>query len=142
MALFEKKEAGLRVSPDIAECDARLAMLLQREQETIYKLGLKFAENNKAADSEGSIYAAELEDLEAVRQEKKTVEVKKLALQGLRKCEKCGNVLVLDSAFCNKCGEKLEPLQTDHIASELHCPKCGKPVEADAAFCFACGHKL
>ena len=31
-------------------------------------------------------------------------------IQGLRQCEKCGNVLPVDSGFCNKCGDKLPPI--------------------------------
>lgn len=65
-----------------------------------------------------------------------------MAYQGLRKCEKCGNVLMLDSAFCNKCGEKLETLfppteQNPHI-----CGRCGTPYAEGAAFCANCGSKL
>lgn len=141
MALFEKKDSAPQI-PGLAECDARLAQLAQRAQETIYRLGLKYAENNTAAGAADTIYAGELRELEAISQEKNAVEVKRLALQGLRKCEKCGNVLIIDSVFCNKCGEKLQPLQTDQPPRALHCPQCGSPLKADAAFCSSCGHKL
>lgn len=141
MAFFEKKDAAPQI-PGVAACDARLAQLAQRAQETIYKLGLKYAENNNAADAADTIYAGELRELEAISKEKNAVEVKKLALQGLRKCEKCGNVLIVDSVFCNKCGDKLEPLQLDPQPTAMHCPQCGSPLSADAAFCSSCGHKL
>lgn len=141
MAFFEKKDAVPQI-PGVAACDARLAQLAQRAQETIYKLGLKYAENNSAADAADTIYAVELRELEAISKEKNAVEVKRLALQGLRKCEKCGNVLIVDSVFCNKCGDKLEPLQLDPQPMAMHCPQCGSLLNADAAFCSTCGHKL
>lgn len=141
MALFEKKGATQQV-PGVAECDAKLAQLEKQKQETIYRLGCKYAENNTAADAAGTIYEAELKELEDIVREADQTEVKKLALQGLRKCEKCGNVLVIDSAFCNKCGEKLEPLQIEAQPAVPHCPKCGNPVENGSAFCTSCGNKL
>lgn len=141
MALFEKKEAVPQM-PGVAECDAKLAQLAKKKPETIYRLGCKYAENNTAADAAGTIYEAELNELEALALETDHTEVKKLALQGLRKCEKCGNVLVIDSVFCNKCGEKLEPLQIESQPSVPHCPKCGNSVENGAAFCTVCGNKL
>lgn len=141
MALFEKKGVVPQV-PGVAECDAMLAQLGRRKQEVIYRLGCKYADNNTVADAAGTIYEAELKELEDISREADHTEVKKLALQGLRKCEKCGNVLVVDSAFCNKCGEKLAPLQVEMQASTAHCPQCGNPVESDAVFCTACGNKL
>lgn len=141
MALFEKKEAVPQI-PGVAECDAKLAQLGRQRQEVIYRLGCKYAENNTAADAAGTIYEAELKELEDISSEADHTEVKKLALQGLRKCEKCGNVLVVDSVFCNKCGEKLASLQIEIQSSTVNCPQCGKPVENGAAFCTACGNKL
>ena len=65
-----------------------------------------------------------------------------LAVQGKRKCEKCGNVLVLESVFCNKCGEKLEPLFAEEMAKQNICPQCGATHSEEAAFCTSCGYKL
>lgn len=141
MALFEKKEAEPKIA-GVAECDAALAQLARQRQEIIYKVGQKYVENNTAASAAGTIYAGELQELEAIMQEMEKTEVKKLALQGLRKCEKCGNVLTLDSAFCNKCGEKLTPVQIEPASAATHCPKCGSLLDSGAAFCTSCGNKL
>ena len=141
MALFEKKE-GITKIPGVAECDAKIAQLGKQKQEITYRVGLKYVENNNAADAVGTIYAEELNELENICREMDNTEVRKLALQGLRKCEKCGNVLVVDSAFCNKCGEKLEPVQIEVQSKVLHCSKCGNPVENGTLFCTTCGNKL
>lgn len=142
MALFETKKETTQQIPGVAECDAKLAQLAKQKQDVTYKVGLKYVENNTAASAAGTIYAEELNELEAIDKEMENTETKKLALQGLRKCEKCGNVLVIDSAFCNKCGEKLAPLQTEVTPAVPHCSKCGNPVESGAAFCTICGNKL
>ncbi len=142
MALFETKKDAAPQVPGVAECDTKLAQLARQKQNVIYKVGLKYAENNTAASASGTIYAVEMNELEAIAREKENTEVRKLALQGLRKCEKCGSVLVIDSAFCNKCGEKLAPLQVEITPSASCCPQCGKPVESGATFCTFCGNKL
>lgn len=142
MALFETKKETAPQIPGVAECDAKLAQLERQKQDVTYKVGLKYVENNTAASAAGTIYAEELREIESIVKEMESTEVQKLALQGLRKCEKCGNVLVIDSAFCNKCGEKLAPLQTETTSDTPRCPKCGNPVESGAAFCTTCGSKL
>lgn len=141
MGFFEKKGTENQV-PGVAECDARLAQLAGQRKEVIYQIGLKYVESNSVAAAAGSIFEEEMNHIQSIDSEMDVTEVKKLALQGLRKCEKCGNVLVLDSMFCNKCGEKLEPLQVKADTAERHCPKCGSVVENDAAFCVSCGNKM
>lgn len=141
MALFEKKDVGNRV-PGVAECDARLAKLEEQKKELLFNIGLKFVKNNSVAEATGTIFEEEMKRIQGIDSEVEATETKKLALQGLRKCDKCGNVLVLDSMFCNKCGEKLEPMQTSTGSSGRHCPKCGNPVGSDEAFCSSCGNKI
>ena len=51
----------------------------------------------------------------------------------------CGNVMPKGSAFCSKCGKKLEELQK--IPDTLVC-SCGKIVKSDALFCPYCGNNL
>lgn len=141
MAFFEKRDTGFQV-PGVAECDAMLAQLEGQKREVIYKIGLKYVENNSAASAAGSIFEEEMNKIQGIYSEMDATEVKKLALQGMRKCEKCGNVLVIDSLFCNKCGVKLEPLQVEVGPAERRCPKCGNIVESDAAFCVFCGNQV
>lgn len=94
----------------------------------------------------GTLYEECVARVAAIDKEADYQEKRKLAVKGLRKCEKCGNVLVLDSAFCNKCGEKLKPLLAEentvqNIVQNI-CPKCGSACVEGAAFCTSCGNKL
>lgn len=140
MALFEKKE-GI-VSPEVAECNRKLAELEQRKNQLVMQIGLTFLANNTVEQLAGSPYEEDVKAVEVVEKEKVFQEKRKLAVQGKRKCEKCGNILVLESAFCNKCGEKLEPLFAEEIKNQNVCPQCGATYEEGAAFCTSCGNKL
>lgn len=148
MAFFEKKETTT-VAPEIAECDRRIAELGRQRTDLIMQIGQMFLANNTPDQLVGSPYEGAVNAFHAAGKEMVLQEKRKLASQGLRKCEKCGNVLVLDSAFCNKCGEKLGPLfeeepqaQSAQSAPVNACPNCGTPCEPGAMFCTSCGTKL
>lgn len=106
----------------------------------IYQNGLKYVENNTLKDAKDTPYEDELHELASIAKDMEMTQKRKLAVQGLRKCEKCGNILVIDSVFCNKCGERLEELQSEVM--ENICPKCGATYEDGAVFCISCGNKL
>lgn len=138
MGLFDKN--GAAANPGVAECDAKIANLNQQKQQTILSIGAKYVELNTVESAAGTPFEENMKKLEAIEDEIAVTEKRKLAVQGLRKCEKCGNILVIDSAFCNKCGEKLEPLQVE--VTKNICPKCGSAYEDGAVFCTSCGNKL
>lgn len=142
MALFETKKET--VLPEVAECDKQLAALEQRKNETIRTIGQLFVQNNTSASAAGTVYEPYMKSMEQMAAEVVVLEKRKLAAQGLRKCEKCGNILVLDSAFCNKCGEKLAPLFATPApaAAAGICSKCGAAHNPDAQFCTNCGNNL
>lgn len=143
MGLFDaRQEKNQVVPPEVADCDRQLAALAQRRGEVVVRIGQLYVENNDSKSAAGTIYEDPLKEVERITKETATLEKRKLALQGLRKCEKCGNVLVLDSAFCNKCGEKLEALFTPTQENPHICSKCGMPYAEGAAFCTGCGSKL
>ncbi len=143
MALFDKKDqnAGGMV-PGEAECDRRLAELAQERVNTILQIGQVFLAGNSIESVKGTPYEVHIKKVEAIDKETDYQEKRKLALRGLRKCEKCGNILVLDSSFCNKCGEKLQPLFVNDPVVGNVCPQCGAPVAEGAAFCTSCGKKI
>lgn len=144
MAFFEKKvqTTNAAVPPEVAECDRRLAELAQNRAAVVMQIGQLFLTANTPESVEGSPYAELVNKVVAIDQETEYQEKRKLAIKGLRKCEKCGNILVLDSAFCNKCGEKLEPLFAEQNKAQNICPQCGASYAEGAAFCTSCGNKL
>lgn len=144
MGFFDKKDqaANAATSPAEAECEKKLAELNQKRNEVVMKVGLTFLAANTPESVEGSPYAEFVDSICDIDRETAFLEKRKLALKGLRKCEKCGNILVLDSAFCNKCGEKLETLFLEENKAQNICPKCGAPYAEGAVFCTSCGNKL
>lgn len=144
MGLFDAKNAAPTsvVPPAVAECDSKLAVIAKRREEVVHAIGQLYVENNDLQSAAGTPYEPHMKEIEDMETQKAELEKRRLAVQGLRKCEKCGNILVLDSAFCNKCGEKLEELV---IAAEQNaniCSKCGSTYAEGAAFCTNCGNKL
>lgn len=139
MGLFDKKETG-NAKPEVAECDAQIAQLERQRQQTIYNIGEQYAVLNTVKSAAGTPFEEHMEQLKSIEEKIAVTEKRKLAVQGLRKCDKCGNILVIDSAFCNKCGERLEALQVEVMKNI--CPKCGSAYEEGAVFCISCGNKL
>ncbi len=142
MGLFEKKDTVVKVQPGVAECDRKLAELEQRRTRLVMQIGLIFLENNTLEDLNGSPYEESVKAIVALEKEKVFHEKRKLAVQGMRKCEKCGNILVLDSVFCNKCGERLASLFGEEVQNQKVCQQCGASYEEGAIFCTSCGNKL
>ena len=142
MAMYERREAPMAATPAEVEFDRRLAELGQNRSEVVLQIGRVFLENNTLEKQTGTPYEQLMKRVEAIDKECVYLEKRKLAIKGLRRCEKCGNVLVLDSVFCNKCGEKLEPLFAEEKRAQNLCPYCGEPHAGDATFCTSCGNKL
>ena len=141
MGLFDKKQTGA-MPPEVAECEKKIAELEARRTEMVMQIGMTFLANNPLEKLAGSPYEASAKAIADIDKEREFQEKRKLAVQGLRKCEKCGNILVRESAFCNKCGEKLEPLFAEETKNQNICPVCGAPYADGAAFCTSCGNKL
>lgn len=140
MGMFDRKTQ--QENPEVAECDRQLASLASKQQEIYLNIGRVYAEKNTVEDAKGTPYGEYMEELVRVAQDTEFYGKRRLAVQGLRKCEKCGNILVLDSAFCNKCGEKLVPLFQGGVSGQKVCSKCGTPYQEGTVFCTSCGNKL
>ena len=54
----------------------------------------------------------------------------------IAKCPSCQKEIPPNSAFCNSCGARLEPVQSKS------CPKCQVQNSAEAKFCSSCGANL
>ena len=147
MGFFDTKKETVQkqgniVQPEVAACDRELAELGQRRQELYVKIGKRYAEEVTAEKVQGTPYEEDFAGLEKIVERTELLNKRKLAVQGLKRCEKCGNVLAIDSAFCNQCGEKLEPIEPEVLTDAPLCPNCKNPVEPGVLFCTKCGTKL
>lgn len=133
------------VSSGMEECDRTIAELDEKTESMIKEIGQIYLSNNTVESAVGTPFYDSMRTIKDIAEKKEITYKKKLALQGLRICEKCGNLLPLDSVFCNKCGDKLEAMQIEDVQETLgvkYCPKCGAELNADSEFCVKCGTKL
>ena len=61
------------------------------------------------------------------------------AVQNMKECPKCGEIVTADHKFCPKCGTAL-PEKT--IGEAYLCPKCGKQNLPETVYCVECGTRL
>lgn len=118
--------------------DARIADTEKQITEQLTAMGRIYLEKHRE-DAEEE-FATCIETIKKLEEEKENLEKGKLASQGLRKCESCGQLIPLNSAFCNQCGAKLEPVSSSGGGNI--CPSCGAPVGAGDAFCTGCGARI
>lgn len=147
MGFFDNKKEivqgqGNAVQPEVVACDKELAELEQRRRELYLKIGKRYVEEVSVEKAEGTPYEEDITGLDKITARTELLNKRKLAVQGLKRCEKCGNVLAIDSAFCNQCGEKLEPIAPEVLTDAPLCPNCKNPVEPGVLFCTKCGTKL
>ncbi len=143
MGFFDNKRGTQTAVPaEVAACDREIAFLEQRRRELHQSIGARYAAEMTVEKAAETPYAADMQELEKLTARGELLQKRRLAVQGQRLCEKCGNVLSLDSAFCNKCGGKLEPIAPEVLTDKALCPQCKSPVEPGVAFCTKCGAKL
>ena len=126
----------------VAGCERRIAELSGEKEKIYLKIGEKYAGMHMKDGAVGTAFENEVSELIRVDEEIDAVETRKLAFQGLRKCTACGENITLDSAFCNRCGAKLEPLSLPEPVESDVCPKCGSQLDSDSVFCMMCGYRL
>lgn len=119
----------------------------------IYELGKAYYEANR--DNTASELAGQIETINRRIKEEYIWHQYRLGLDGQRMCDGCHSFITADSAFCNRCGATVEPIdfsliegatnnmQTVHQFNQgVLCPKCGKLLERGTMFCEACGTKI
>ena len=121
--------------------------------DAVYELGKAYYEANK--DNTASEFAAQIEAINAKMKVEYTWHQYRLSLDGQRMCDSCKSFITADSAFCNRCGAPVTPIDFSAILSTANatqaannanqgatCPKCGKKLIEGARFCEGCGTKI
>ena len=119
--------------------DQQIEMVEGEIRDVLIRIGTVYLEKHRE-DCEPE-YRGFIDLIKNLEEQKETLERNKLASQGLRMCEHCQQIITLDSAFCNKCGSKLEPLEISSAGGRF-CPSCGALLAEGDVFCMACGSKV
>ena len=120
--------------------------------EEIYEeMGKAIYDSFKAGEDVGKDYAKECKKIDKLNDEIAELNKKILFNKGLRKCEKCGEVISTESKFCTECGTKQKPVKIkeekkvvkkEEVEVEKVCPECGEVSTPETKFCAKCGHKF
>lgn len=119
--------------------DLEISATEEKIVELLTKIGRVYME--KHAFDNNPEYVEYVKQIQNLEEQKQILERNKLAAQGLRVCEHCHQIITLDSAFCNKCGSKLDPIVVSSIDGKF-CPSCGASLSEGDVFCTACGAKV
>lgn len=121
--------------------------------DAIYELGKAYFEVNKG--NTASEFAEQIEAINTKTKEEYIWHQYRLSLDGQRMCDNCKSFITADSAFCNRCGAAVTPIDFSSIVGAINdkqavnnsnqglsCPKCGRKLIEGAMFCEACGTKI
>lgn len=149
-----KAEVPAENSGKIREAENCWMQAKKSIDDAVYELGKAYYEANK--DNTASEFAAQIETINTKMKVEYTWHQYRLSLDGQRMCDSCKSFITADSAFCNRCGAPVTPIDfstilstttntpqaADNAGQGLCCPKCGKKLVAGAMFCEACGTKI
>lgn len=138
----EMKGNNSPATTGVDECEKIISELEVKKNEVIMDIGKQFVERNDPESVKGTEYEESIKRVMEIDEQMEAQLTKKLALHGMRKCNECGNILVIDSLFCNKCGTKLEPIEMIAPNVRNTCPSCGASLEEGTIFCTSCGRKI
>ena len=125
--------------------EERTLLKVEEKIKAVYeKIGKKYYEENRS-DLRDISYQQYFEEIKKVNEERKKLELQKLAMQGKKRCLNCQAIVSIESKFCNMCGQKMEeiviPEEKQETVSVRRCSECGTELEVDAMFCPNCGRK-
>ena len=81
--------------------------------DAIYELGKVYFEENK--DNTESEFTTQIETISAKTKEEYIWHQYRLSLDGQRMCDSCNSFITSDSAFCNRCGKAVTPIDFSSI---------------------------
>ena len=106
----------------------------------------------KNGEDVGKVFSKECKKIDKYNNEIADMNTKILYNKGIRVCATCGEMISVESTFCQNCGEKQRPvkLKVDKKENKKEeeknedkiCPTCGQICEGKAKFCTKCGYNF
>lgn len=148
-----KTEVQNGVDSKVREAESGWMNAKKSIDDAIYELGKAYFDANK--ENLTSEFTSQIENVNKKIKEEYLWHQYRLSLEGQRLCDSCDSFITADSAFCNRCGAAVTPIDFSSIlgtmdnvqtgansAQKMNCPKCGKKLVEGAMFCDACGTKI
>ena len=153
MGIFNSKQSGgfeQKMASPVLQADQNCQNASAAVNQAIFELGQKYFEANH--DNPDAEFSDLINKVNECKKNEMLWHQYRLSLDGKMKCEKCGAIITSDSAFCNKCGVSVAPLdfsaimptQPQPVSEPVAkvCPSCGNPVNEGDVFCEKCGQKI
>lgn len=134
--------------------DAKLKLSIAEKEdeiEEIYKeMGKAVYDSYKSGEDVGKAFTKDSKAIDKKIAEIDEMNKKILYNKSLRICEKCNEVISLESTFCPNCGAKQKVVKIKEDKKEKEekkeenkvCAQCGLVCEPNAKFCTKCGFEL
>ena len=142
----EVAQTAAKKSGELVEV-TKLNMSIGSEEDKIQRLYSKMGKKiYEEFCSGGSINDGFIEECKSIKGHEQTIDSLKQKIREIKNveiCGSCGAEIIKPSAFCPKCGVKLEvekpPAQQK--PQRKACPSCSAEIAEDAVFCTSCGAK-
>ncbi|MDO4282925.1 MAG: zinc ribbon domain-containing protein [Clostridia bacterium] len=129
----------------ISDKEADIEKIYQEMGKTVYDM-------YKNGEDVGKAFTKECKKIDKDNKDISDMNTKILYNKGVRVCAVCGEIIPVESTFCQNCGEKQKPvkLKVDKKGSKKEeeknedkvCPTCGQICEGKAKFCAKCGYQF
>lgn len=141
--LIEETKMKISISDKQNEIDE----VYENIGKTVYDMYVK-------GEDVGKAFTKEAKKIDKIKNEIEEISKKILYNKGLRNCSSCGEVISIDSSFCELCGSKQKVLRIKEEKKEEQenesktdtkdkvCPQCGLVTSFDSKFCARCGYKF
>lgn len=133
--------------------DAKLKLAIAEKEdeiEAIYKeMGKTVYDSYKVGEDVGKAFTKDSKSIDKKLSEIEDMNKKILFNKSLRVCDKCKEVISLESTYCPTCGAKQKAIKIktekkEEVKKEENkvCSQCGLICDASSKFCTKCGFEL
>jgi RNA polymerase subunit RPABC4/transcription elongation factor Spt4 len=137
------EEAKMKIA--ISDKEADIEQIYIGMGKTVYDMFV-------AGEDVGKVFAKECKNIDKIVSEIEEMNKTVLYNKKLKKCDNCGEIISLDSSYCDNCGDKQKEVKIKNIEKtkkedkkesvERVCPTCGLICDANSKFCAKCGYKF
>lgn len=136
------EETKLKIK--ISDKEADIEKIYQEIGKTVYDM-------YKNGEDVGKAFTKECKKVDKNNSEISEMNTKILYNKGIRNCASCGEMIPVESAYCQNCGEKQKPVKIkldnkkdkkEEKPQDKVCVECGQIAEGKAKFCAKCGYKF